>query len=98
VDVHLAVEVAGDAELLGPGAHERHRGVGRLLHHVAQLAGEPQRPLARMSVTSMGRISPHLRPGEPGGEADLVALLLLGGAVARHPRYSERLAAVIRIV
>ena len=81
VDVDLAAEVARDPELLCARAHEGHRRVGGLLHHVAQLAGEPQRPLARhQRHLDRQDLAADLGPGEPGGDADLVVLLLLRGA------------------
>ena len=47
VDVELAVEVAGDAELLGSRAHVAHRRLRRFLHHVAELAGQREMTLTR---------------------------------------------------
>ena len=77
VDVHveLAVEVLRDAELLGARAHVAHRRLRRLLHHVAELAGERQAALPGISVASVTQdLAAHLGPGQAGGDADLVLL------------------------
>src|SRR5207245_7151067 len=83
VDVGPPVETGNDAELLRARAHVGERGVGRLLHHVAELAGQAQRALARHEGHLDGQgLAPDLGPGQAGGHADLVALLLAGGPVA----------------
>ena len=71
VDVRL-LEVGGDAQLLDVGAHPRQGRARRLLHDVAELAGEDQAPLARASrEASMKRMSPPVgvqaRPVETPG-------------------------------
>ena len=54
-------------------AHVAQRGAGRLLHHVAEGAGQVQPPAAGTALTSISSISPtHARVGEPRRDADLV--------------------------
>ena len=51
------------------------RRVRRLLHHVAQLAGEAQLALARhQRHLDRQDLAAHLGPGQAGRDADLVAL------------------------
>ena len=78
VDVLLLVEVGLGAVELGPRPHVRERRAGRLLHDVAELAGQDEVSLAaherRLDVED---VAAGLRPGEAGREADLGLLALL---------------------
>ena len=78
VDVQVALleEVLGDAELLGVGAHVGERRLRRLLHHVAELAGELQ--LARaVHARRLDEedLAADAGPGEAGGDAGLLGAL-----------------------
>ena len=46
VNVDIAVEVARQSQPLRARPHVRHRGLRRLLHHIAQLAGQGKLALA----------------------------------------------------
>ena len=83
--VEAAVEVLGDAELLGARAHVAHRRLRRLLHHVAELAGERQ-PAAAGHQRRFGdqNLAADFGPGQAGGDADLVLLFGQRRAIARH--------------
>ena len=87
VNVHVGplVEVLLDAEFLGLRAHVAHRRLRRLLHHVAELAGERQVPLARHQRRFRDQdLAADLGPRQPGRDADLVGLLGHRVAEARH--------------
>ena len=69
-------EIRGDAQALGARADVAERGLRRLLHDVAQLAGERQALLAghlrRLDEEDVAAVR---RPGEAGRDAGLVAAL-----------------------
>ena len=72
VDVGLLEEVLLETQPLGARADERQRRLRRLLHDVAELAGQHQLPLA----VHLGRldeqdVAAHRRPREPGRHARL---------------------------
>ncbi len=69
VDVRL-LEVDGDAEILDVRAHPRQTRARRLLHHVAELAGQDQGPLAgHRGGLDEEDVAAGRRPGEAGGDA-----------------------------
>ena len=73
VDVGRPVEVLGDVELVRLRAHVAHRRLRRLLHDVAELAGDRQPPLAgHPRRLDEHDLAADLRPGQAGGHADLV--------------------------
>ena len=73
------------SELLGPRAHVAQRGLRRLLHHVAELAGERQLALAgHQRRFGDEHLAADFGPGQAGGDADLVLLLGHARAEARH--------------
>src|SRR5882724_10063194 len=85
VNVDLLVEVALEPELLGAGAHVAHRCLRRLLHHLAQAAGDEQLPLAGHHLHLGGeQLAAHVGPRQPGRDADLVLDFRLSVAVARR--------------
>ena len=76
VQVEVLEEVGGDAEALGARAHVAQRRLRRLLHHLAELAGERQALLA----AHLGRldeqdVAAHRRPRQPDGDAGFVGAL-----------------------
>ena len=77
----------GDAELLGARAHVAHRRLRRLLHHVAELAGERQ-PAAAGHERRFGdeNLAADFGPRQAGGDADFVLLFGERRAVARARR------------
>jgi DNA mismatch repair protein MutS2 len=66
VEVALVEEVLRDAPAVGVGAHVAERGLGALLHDVAELTRERELAACRHRVASTNRISPptgvHARP------------------------------------
>ena len=81
----LLEAVGVDAQLAGAGAGVGEGGLGRLLHHVAQLAGQQERALAfHQAHFDADGVAAHGCPGHAGGHADLV--LLLGHAVVEAGR------------
>ena len=80
--------------MLGAAAHDGHRRLDRLLHHLAELAGVLQLALARHDRGLDGQqLAADFRPGEARDLAD--AVLLLGLAVAEAP-HAEELVEVLR--
>src|SRR5262249_37925031 len=75
VDVDVAVEILGQAELRGAGAHVAHSGLRGFLHDIAQFAGQDS---ASFTFHDRGFDSEHgaanFGPGQAGGQADLVVL------------------------
>ncbi len=87
VDVVLLEEALGDPERLAIRPRVRHRRPRRLLHHVAELAGEDQLALALHEGDLDGeQIAPDARHGSAGRDADLVLLLGKAVLVARHAK------------
>ena len=77
-------------ERLGAAAHVAHGRLRRLLHDVAELAGDGELALARHhGGLHREELAAELGPGQAGGQAD--AVLLLGGAVAEARRPEEAL-------
>jgi len=66
VEIEIAVEVAVQAEAVSAGANVGHCGLRRLLHYVAEFAGERQLALAVDHAGSVLRMEPptsvHARP------------------------------------
>ena len=80
VDVQLLEGLGLDPQLVGVGASVAQGRLGRLLHHLPQLPGQDQLPLALHEAHLDGDdVAASLRHRHPRGHADLV--LLLGGAV-----------------
>ena len=73
VDVLRLVEVGGDAEMRGTLSRITERGRCRLLHHIAECAGELQSS-ATVDHTDfdLERLATHRGVREPGGDANLV--------------------------
>src|SRR5436190_165462 len=85
VDVGGAVEVLRDVVLVGLRADVAHRRLRRLLHDVAELAGQGQLALAGHQRRLDGQdLAADFRPGQARGDADLVLLLGQRLAEARH--------------
>ena len=85
MDVGGAVEVLRDVVLVGLRADVAHRRLRRLLHDVAELAGQGQLALARHQRRLDGQdLAADFRPGQARGDADLVLLLGQRLAEARH--------------
>ena len=88
MDIHLFKVVLGQLELIHAGPAETQGRLGRLLHDIAQLAGEDQvaAPLHddRLNIENLAA---GLGPGQAGGQAGLVdALLFVLGQKTRRPQ------------
>ena len=87
VDVDLAVEIPGQPQAVGLGAHVAQGRLGRLLHHLAQLAGDEELAPARHDHHfGLQEFAAELGPGQPGGEAHFVLLLGAAEAELGHPQ------------
>ena len=85
VNIDIAVEVARQPKSLRARAHVRHRRLGRLLHHVAQLAGQGELALA----VDDGRFRAEDRtadfgPGQAGNQSHFAAFMRQGIAELDH--------------
>ena len=93
VHVGLLIEVRIEAEHAGAAAHDRHRRLNRLLHHLAELAGVRELALAGDDRGfDRQQLAADFGPREPGDLADVI--LLLGAAVAEAP-HAEILAQIL---
>src|SRR5436190_1068995 len=85
VDVVLLVEVFLHAELARARPHHRQRGVDRLPHHFAQLAGGDGLALARHGHRLDGQqLAADLGPGQAGDLSHLVLLFRHAEAELAH--------------
>ncbi len=85
--------------LRGAAAHHGQRGLDRLLHHLAQLAGGDGLALARHRRRFDGQqFAADLGPGQAGDLPDLVVLLGDAEVYRRTPRNLSRLRAVTAIL
>ena len=85
VDVAAVEERRLDAEVDGARAHIGRRRRDRLLHHVAQIAGDRHLALAgHHDAFDRQQLAADLGPGEAGDDADLILELGLAVAELRH--------------
>src|SRR6266545_3858933 len=97
VDVDVLEEPLVEPERLGAAAHVAHRGLGGLLHHLAELPGDHELALAGHHLRLDGeQLTAELGPREAGRDADLV--LLLRRAVPVPRRAEELLHELLRDV
>src|SRR6478736_1997781 len=76
MEIVLCKVVVFQPEAGRPGAHVRHCGPGRLLHHVPQLTGEKKLSAARDGASlNEKHIPARGSPGETRGHAGLILLL-----------------------
>jgi hypothetical protein len=95
VDVALLVEVVGNTQRAGTLATTDKRGLDRLLHHLAELAGGDRLALARQHDRFDGQqLAANFGPRQTGHLTDLVLALGHAEAVAPH---AEELVEVARI-
>ncbi len=85
VNIESAVKVARQAQAMGPRADVGHGRLRRLLHHVAQFAGERQLALAvhHRGFGAQNRAA-DFSPGQAGDQADLALLVGQGVAKLNH--------------
>ena len=84
MEVLVGVEAGFQAESVGSAAQVGHRRSRRLLHHVAQLAGEDQLAGAlHQADFALQQLTARLGPGQTGGDADLGLVELLVGPELR---------------
>ena len=95
VDVEPAIEILGDAEVLGARAHVAHGGLCRFLHDVAELAGQRQAS-APGHERGLGdeNLAAHFRPCQACRDADFVLLFRQRRPIAGTPRNCVTLSAV----
>src|SRR5580658_197677 len=85
VQVDVAVELAAQAEDLRLAANVAERGLRRLLHHVAKLAGDGELALAVEHLYFGGEdTAAYFGPCEAGHEADFALFVHLGVAELGH--------------
>src|SRR5690606_39766670 len=97
VDVHVTVLVEARVDPVGarPAPDDADRGLDRLLHHVAELAGVDLLALALDGDSLDGqKVAADFGPGEPGDLADAAHLLRLAVAVLLDPEILLEVAAV----
>jgi hypothetical protein len=88
MQIALAKHVVLDAELRGARSNVRVRGVDRLAHDVAQLAGDRKAPGARhLERFDQHDIAAGGRPREPGDDADFGHLFGFLGRIARNAEH-----------
>src|ERR1700682_2227003 len=76
VNIERTVEIFGQTDLPGAGAHVTHGRLRRLLHYVAKFAGEREPAFAFHQRGFGGEdAATHFGPGKTHGQADFVALL-----------------------
>src|SRR3546814_14941881 len=94
VDVLAGDEARLDTIAWRARPYERERGLDRLLHHFAQLAGGPDQSLAGNRHRLDGeQLAADLGPGQARDGADLV--FFLANAVAEFP-YARKVADIVR--
>ncbi len=79
VQVHVAIELAAEPQGLRTPANVAERGLRRLLHHVAQLAGDGELALAVEYLHFRGEdAAAHLGPGKARDQADFALFMHFG--------------------
>jgi hypothetical protein len=89
VQIQFFVKILVDAQIVGTGADEADRRLGRFFHHVSQFAGDIELALTRHGQGFHAQqFAAHLGPGQPGGQADLVFFLDLTDLEGRRPQHT----------